>query len=435
MRETMLRRMTVRRSAVLRMTVRRSAVLLAVPALAGLVATAAPTPARAAAPLDACVQPVEGRSPRPATAVPAGTADDPVVVGVKPLDPFVTRSEGTCSGFSVELWDEVSRRNGWISVYAWEDTLAPLLTATQNRRVDAAIAGISITRDREEQLDFSYPMFNAGLQIMVSRTGSGSGGLFGVFGEVIGFLTASLAKFLLVLLAGLFLAGNVVWLVTRRKPDRDGDADPDPAPSPDPDPDHRPRRGTGPRSQPYLSGLGEGMWKAAAVGLAADLGHVRRPAARFVSVAWLIVGVCFVSLFTAAVTSRLTVGQIRTDIAGVSDLTGKEVVTVAGSTAAAYLDDRGLRYEKVQKIEDAYVLLAKGKADAIVFDAPVLQHQALKTPGTVLLVGPVFKPEDYGIAMPLDSPLRKKVNATLLDMRADGSYERIYQRYFGAQGA
>lgn len=33
--------------------------------------------------------------------------------------------------------------------------------------------------------------------------------------------------------------------------------------------------------------------------------------------------------------------------------------------------------------------------------------------------------------MPTGSPLRKAVNETLLEMRADGSYDRIYEYYFG----
>ena len=82
-------------------------------------------------------------------------------------------------------------------------------------------------------------------------------------------------------------------------------------------------------------------------------------------------------------------------------------------------------------IEDAYPLLQNGSADAVVFDAPVLQHYAATAGGSVLLVGPVFRPEDYGIALPLSSPLRKQVNATLLDMRADGTYERIQTAWFG----
>jgi len=49
-----------------------------------------------------------------------------------------------------------------------------------------------------------------------------------------------------------------------------------------------------------------------------------------------------------------------------------------------------------------------------------------------VLTDGIFAHEDYGIAFPTGSALRKKVNTTLLEMRADGSYDRIYEHYFGA---
>jgi ABC-type amino acid transport substrate-binding protein len=52
-----------------------------------------------------------------------------------------------------------------------------------------------------------------------------------------------------------------------------------------------------------------------------------------------------------------------------------------------------------------------------------------------VLVGGIFAHEDYGIAFPLGSDRRKKVNTTLLALHADGSYDRIYQRYFGTEGS
>jgi polar amino acid transport system substrate-binding protein len=50
-----------------------------------------------------------------------------------------------------------------------------------------------------------------------------------------------------------------------------------------------------------------------------------------------MVGICFVSFFTATVTTQLTVQQIKSDIGGVTDLPGKRVLTVKCSTAAQYL--------------------------------------------------------------------------------------------------
>ena len=84
-------------------------------------------------------------------------------VGIKPLDPFVVRSGSRYSGFSIELWDEIARRNGWSTTYVWYDTLPPLLDDASSSKIDVGIAGISITRERESRMDFSHPMFNAGL--------------------------------------------------------------------------------------------------------------------------------------------------------------------------------------------------------------------------------------------------------------------------------
>jgi polar amino acid transport system substrate-binding protein len=61
----------------------------------------------------------------------------------------------------------------------------------------------------------------------------------------------------------------------------------------------------------------------------------------------------------------------------------------------------------------------------------VLQHYAL-TSGKLHVVGPVFNPEAYGIALPQGSPLREDINRTLLEIREDGTYEKLRIKYFGA---
>lgn len=115
-----------------------------------------------------------------------------------------------------------------------------------------------------------------------------------------------------------------------------------------------------------------------------------------------------------------------------NDLVDKRVVTVRDSTAAQYLTDRRIDYDAVETAEDASTRLDDGEADAMVFDSPVLQHHVVVTDSEdFALVGPVFRREDYGIALPTGSTLRETINATLLQMRADGSYERIYEYYFG----
>ena len=139
-----------------------------------------------------------------------------------------------------------------------------------------------------------------------------------------------------------------------------------------------------------------------------------------------MVGICFVSAFTASLTTELTVREITGGIRGVNDLVDKRVVTVGGTTAAQYLTDRRIDFDAMDTVDDAFARLDDGRADAMVFDSPVLHHHIEVTGSDRLaLIGNVFQREDYGIALPTGSTLRKPVNSSLLEMRADGTYDRI----------
>jgi hypothetical protein len=72
------------------------------------------------------------------------------------------------------------------------------------------IAGIMITKDRGHVLDFSFPIFSAGLEVMTTRRGSSSNWT----DKLASFVTAGVGRYLLV---ALIIAGHVVWLVTRRR--------------------------------------------------------------------------------------------------------------------------------------------------------------------------------------------------------------------------
>ncbi len=50
--------------------------------------------------------------------------------------------------------------------------------------------------------------------------------------------------------------------------------------------------------------------------------------------------------------------------------------------------------------------------------------------GAVQVVGPIFRPEKYGIAVAEGSALRKPINEALLEIYADGTYEKIHSAWF-----
>jgi polar amino acid transport system substrate-binding protein len=114
----------------------------------------------------------------------------------------------------------------------------------------------------------------------------------------------------------------------------------------------------------------------------------------------------------------------------VSDLVGDDVVTYPGTTSWDYLIRNGISPRPVDSSEEAYQLVRSGKADAFVFDAPVIQWLVANRAG-VTVAGPVIQPENFGIVTAQGSPLTEQVDRALLGLREDGTYERLKKSYFG----
>jgi arginine/lysine/histidine/glutamine transport system substrate-binding/permease protein len=51
--------------------------------------------------------------------------------------------------------------------------------------------------------------------------------------------------------------------------------------------------------------------------------------------------------------------------------------------------------------------------------------------GGVKVVGELITEEFYGIAMPKDSPNQDALNAALEEILANGTYDAIYEKWFG----
>jgi polar amino acid transport system substrate-binding protein len=182
----------------------------------------------------------------------------------------------------------------------------------------------------------------------------------------------------------------------------------------------------------YFPGIFHSMfWAMTAVAAQAPV-MPRQWIARIFAVVWIFAGVVFVALFTAQLTALLTVQQIQGTINGPGDLPGKRVGTVLGSTAATYLRKIRANVEEFPSQDEMYKALLEKKVDAVVLHAPILNYYAAHEGlGRVKLVGPEFEKRDIGFVVPLGSPLRKRVSKELLALYEDGTYDRIYAKWFG----
>lgn len=120
-------------------------------------------------------------------------------------------------------------------------------------------------------------------------------------------------------------------------------------------------------------------------------------------------------------------------IKDVKELNGKTVAIIQGAIQdqdVAQLAPQANRL-KFGKVSEALLAVKGGRADAYVHD-DVLLLSLVKDNPEVKLVGKPFIPRPYGIAVRKgDTEFIGWVNAQLQKMRADGTYDRLWKKYFG----
>jgi ABC-type amino acid transport substrate-binding protein len=346
--------------------------------------------------------------PSEASAASAREAADeqPVLqVGTKVAAPFSFKDDaGTWTGLSIELWRGVAEDLG-LEYELKELSLQELVAGVEDGSLDAGVAALTITAEREEALDFSHPFHTSGLGIAVVDSGP----------RWLAFLRslASL-QFLQVLIAlslVLLLAGGLLWIFERHQnPDQFGGG--------------------------LVKGLGQAFWWSAVTMTTVGYGD-KAPVTlggRLVGLVWMFASVIIISGFTAAIASSLTVQHLQTTVGGPEDLPKVRVATVAGTTSEAYLRVEGIDHRLHSSVADALEDLTAGNVDAVVYDAPILLYLArLDSEESFSVLPSTFIRQDYGIAFPTDSPLREAVNVALLERIRGPRWQEVLFEYFGQQ--
>ncbi|WP_432258844.1 glutamine ABC transporter substrate-binding protein [Cupriavidus sp. TMH.W2] len=117
-----------------------------------------------------------------------------------------------------------------------------------------------------------------------------------------------------------------------------------------------------------------------------------------------------------------------------ADLNGKKVSVQVGTKSVNFLRDT---YPQVQRVEveknqEMFNLVEIGRADAAVTGKPAAT-QYVKTRGGLRMVEQPLTTEEYGMAVRKDTPeLTRALNAALAKVKADGTYARLTQKWFGA---
>jgi putative glutamine transport system substrate-binding protein len=119
-------------------------------------------------------------------------------------------------------------------------------------------------------------------------------------------------------------------------------------------------------------------------------------------------------------------------VKSLDDLAGKTVAVVQGAIQDKDVEELQPRASRVKfgKVSEAVLAVKGGRAEAYVHDDIVIVSLAKENPD-LKAVGTPFRPRPYGIAVRKgDTEFIGWVNRELKTMRADGSYDRLWKKYF-----
>jgi len=329
-----------------------------------------------------------------------------IKVGTIERPPFMMHGEEeTLTGFAVDLISAIASRAGLEVEYQEFDVFSDMIGSTERGELDMSAANISVTAAREKTMDYSQPIFDGGLQVLIPAK-SAQKPIWKIIWESGIFYFLGFAVFILLIIA------HLLWWFERGREGQRHDYFRD----------------------SYLSGVWDAFWWAFIVmtmgGFENEVPHTIR--SRVLAIIWIVASLFFISTLTAKITTSLTVAELQSDINSYRDLVGKKVGVPAGPTAKNFLSELGIQSKQYSDLDSLFADLENQTLDAVVHDAPIVGYYAThKGRGKVQLVGELFKPDKYAILFPEDSIYREQFDQILAEMREDGSYSLLTKSYFG----
>jgi ABC-type amino acid transport substrate-binding protein len=126
----------------------------------------------------------------------------------------------------------------------------------------------------------------------------------------------------------------------------------------------------------------------------------------------------------------------NSSIQGLPDVKGKRVAVIEGSIQEGGLERVAPEATRVKfwRVSEAVEALQAGRVDALAEDDILVLALAKQNPA-LAAVGKPFRPRPYAVAMPKGDPdLLAWVNDQLRKAKADGTYDTLWNRYFGEAG-
>ena len=328
-----------------------------------------------------------------------------ILVGVMNAPPFdMKTADGQWEGLSINLLRMIAKDLGLEFELQEYNSIGQMQYAIENREIDI-VPTVAVSVSREIILDFSNPYYRTGSAIAVSVESTD----FHWFRLAERFFSSNFIKVMGYLALLLLFVGTVVWMFERRR--------------------NRDMFGEKP-----VEGIGHGVWWAVVTMTTVGYGD-KAPSTmggRTAAIVWMMVSIVLVSMLTASITTSLTISELSGKVRGVGDLHSVRVGSIDNSTTLNVLVERGITVLPFANEQDGLQAIVDNQIDAFVYDQAVLKYLvSSQFPGQLRVLPDTFNPYYVSMGMPPDSPLRERINRSLLKVMATPDWLKLMDRYLG----
>ncbi len=338
----------------------------------------------------------------------SNTAEESTIkVGIKHTPPFIMPSDSdpnVWQGISIELWRSIANENGWAYELTAYD-LPTLLDKVKKGDIDIAVGALTVTAEREMDMDFTQPYFATGLGVAVPSQHTEAPW----WRMVKHFFSLRFLHLVALLLTVLLVVGTVLWLFERRRNQEQFD-------------------------NGAVKGIGSGIWWSAVTMTTVGYGD-KAPVTfggRLLGLFWMFSSLILVSSFTAAITTTLTVNHLDRPIQSLSKLSEARLGSVTDSSSMEFLRKHRLHAVAYNDLDTALKAVLNGRVEAVVYDASLLRYRLYtEYSDTLEMLPKLLMPQSYAFALPHNSPLREQTNRALLKIQAQAQWFEVMYRYLG----
>lgn len=323
-------------------------------------------------------------------------------VATRDMPPYSYQKDGQWQGLTIDLLRGLASDLHF--TFSLEQTsLTNLIAGVKNGTYDLGASGISITADREQEIDFSQPYLVSLLGVIYNESEN-------PWWSVVRYtFSFTFLRVVLALVIILLLAGFGVWLFERKSNPQFGG--------------------------PPHHGLASAFWWSAVTITTVGYGDKapKTPGGRCIAMIWMFSGLVVISVFTATVVTTLSEASQKKEKT-MADWQSMNICAVQGSTGLTALKEHviypGLLVSNALEGVDAVI---NGTADGFIYDMPVLEYYKLRSKKKLHIMPLYSEHQHYGIVMPTDGAMNNDLNVALLKIVRSPLWDNCLVRYFGSK--